>query len=529
MTNLRWKVLTILAVTLVFAAVGVYPILAGRFGVTQPKWLTDKMIKLGLDLKGGVHLVLRVQTDDALRIETEGEMERLRQQLQTAGINTTRLSVADPTSFKVEGIRPEQDAAFRSAANEVSANFERDSGVNGTYTFAMKPNVQVSLREEAVTQARQTIERRVNELGVAEPSIAQQGENNDQILVQLPGVTDVNRAKEIIRSTGLLELKLVEQGPSASKDALLVNGQAPDGMEIVPGTADTGGGTLFYLVRKAAVVTGRDLRSARPSLDENNRPAVSFTLNNEGAARFGKATGENIGRDLAIILDGRVESAPRIDGRITSDGRISGSFTQQEVANLSLILRSGSLPATLTYLEEQTIGPSLGADSIRAGIVASAVGLLLVMLFMLVYYRASGVNAVVALLLNLIILLGLMAYAGAVMTLPGIAGFVLTMGIGVDSNVLIFERIKEELDAQRGVRASINAGFGRVFLTLLDTHIAALISAAFLFNFGTGPIRGFALTLSIGLLSNLFTATFVSKTLFELVLSRHRQVATLSI
>ena len=529
--NLRWKVLTILAVTLIFSAVGVYPIVAARFGITQPKWLTDKMIKLGLDLKGGVHLVLRVQTDDALRIECEGEMERLRQTLQTAGVTTTGISLVDPTSFKVDGIKPEQDAAFRNSANEVSTNFERDSGVNGTYTFAMKPNVQVNLREEAVTQARQTIERRVNELGVAEPSIAQQGQNNDQILVQLPGVTDVNRAKEIIRSTGLLELKIVEQGPTVSKDTLLVNGQAADGMEVVPGAGGTGdaSGTMYYLVRKAAAVTGRDLRSARPSLDENNRPAVSFTLNSEGAARFGKVTGENIGRDLAIILDGRVQSAPRIDGRITSDGRISGSFTQQEVANLSLILRSGSLPATLSYLEEQTIGPSLGADSIRDGVLASVVGLLLIIVFMLIYYHASGVNAVVALLLNLIMLLGLMAYAGAVMTLPGIAGFVLTMGIGVDSNVLIFERIKEELDAQRGVRASINAGFSRVFLTLLDTHVAALISAAFLFNFGTGPIRGFALTLTIGLISNLFTATFVSKTLFELVLSRHRQVATLSI
>jgi preprotein translocase subunit SecD len=533
MTNLRWKLLAVVAVTVIFAAVGVYPIAAARYGITQPKWLTDKMIKLGLDLKGGVHLVLRVQTDDALRIESEAEMERLRQSLQTAGISVTGISLVDPTSFKVDGIKPEQDAAFRNAANEVSTNFERDSGVNGAYTFAMRPNIQVSLREEAVTQARQTIERRVNELGVAEPSIAQQGANNDQILVQLPGVTDVNRAKEIIRSTGLLELKIVEQGPSASKETLLVNGQAPDGMEVVPGAGgspgDTSGGTLFYLVRKAAAVTGRDLRSARPSLDENNRPAVSFTLNSEGAARFGKVTGENIGRDLAIILDGRVQSAPRIDGRITSDGRISGSFTQEEVANLSLILRSGSLPATLTYLEEQTIGPSLGADSIRAGVLASVVGLLLIVVFMLIYYRMSGVNAVVALILNLIILLGLMAYAGAVMTLPGIAGFVLTMGIGVDSNVLIFERIKEELDAQRGVRASINAGFSRVFLTLLDTHIAALISAAFLFNFGTGPIRGFALTLSIGLISNLFTATFVSKTLFELELSRRRQTATLSI
>jgi preprotein translocase subunit SecD len=264
-------------------------------------------------------------------------------------------------------------------------------------------------------------------------------------------------------------------------------------------------------------------------VDENNLPAVSFTLSSDGGRKFGKVTSENIGRQLAIILDGRVQSAPRIDGRITTDGRITGSFTPEEVQNLALILRSGALPASLTYLEEQTIGPSLGADSIKSGVLASIVGLLVVVAFMLVYYRLSGVNAVVALLFNLVILIGLMAYIGAVMTLPGIAGFVLTMGIGVDSNVLIFERIKEELEAQRGVRAAINTGFSRVFWTLFDTHIAALISALFLFQFGTGPIRGFAVTLSFGLASNLFTSIFVSKTLFELALGRRHQVATLSI
>jgi preprotein translocase subunit SecD len=390
----------------------------------------------------------------------------------------------------------------------------------------------VNLREEAVVQARQTIERRVNELGVTEPSIAQQGTDGDQILVQLPGVTDVERAKEIIRSTGLLELKIVEQGPAATREALLQNGQIPVGMDIVPGASGEPGqpaGTVYYLVRKVAAVSGRDLRGARPSLDENNRPAVGFTLNSEGGRKFGKVTSENVGRELAIILDGRVQSAPRIEGRITTDGRITGSFTQEEVLNLSLILRSGALPASLTYLEERTIGPSLGADSIRSGVLASIVGLLLIVAFMLVYYKLSGVNAVVALVFNLVILIGLMAYIGAVMTLPGIAGIVLTVGIGVESTVLICERIKEELEAERGVRAAINAGFSRVFLTLLDTHIAALISAAFLFQFGTGPIRGFAVTLSVGLLANLFTSTFVSKTLYELALSGRHQVAALSI
>jgi preprotein translocase subunit SecD len=428
-------------------------------------------------------------------------------------------------------VPPAQDAAFRTAANEVQANFDRSSGTNGSYTFTMKPNVQVNLRDEAVVQARQTIERRVNELGVTEPSISQQGSGGDQILVQLPGVTDVERAKQIMGSPGLLELKIVEQGPSPTKESLMTNGQVPAGMEILPGAAGTPGdaSTVYYLVRKVAAVTGRDLRNARPSVDENNQPAVSFTLNNEGGRKFGKVTGENVGRQLAIILDGRVQSAPRIESRITTEGRITGSFTSDEVQNLSLILRSGALPATLTYLSERTIGPSLGADSIRSGIIASVVGLLLIISFMLVYYKLSGVNAVVALIFNLVILLGLMAYIGAVMTLPGIAGFVLTMGIGVDSNVLIFERIKEELEAERGVRASINAGFGRVFWTLVDTHVAALISCAFLFQFGTGPIRGFAVTLFIGLISNLFTSIFVSKTLFEVALARRHQVATLSI
>jgi len=300
----------------------------------------------------------------------------------------------------------------------------------------------------------------------------------------------------------------------------------------VPGASGVRGepsGTVYYQLRRAAAVTGRDLRNARPSLDQNNRPAVSFTLNTEGARKFSTITSQNIGRNLAIVLDGRVQSAPRIDGRISTDGQIFGSFTQEEVQNLSLILRSGALPAELDYLEERTIGPTLGSDSIRSGMFASGAGLLSIIVFMLIYYQLSGVNAVVALVFNLVILLGLMAYVGAVMTLPGIAGFVLTMGIGVDSNVLIFERIKEELEAQRGVRAAINAGFSRVFWTLFDTHISALISVAFLYQFGTGPIRGFAVTLFFGLLSNLFTSIFVSKTLFEIVLSGRRQVAALSI
>ena len=534
MQNLRGKIITIVVVFIVFGVVGIYPILAQRYGLPEPEWLANQELKLGLDLKGGVHLVLRVHTDDALRLETELESERLREALEIAGVTVGSIVPSSITEFRVEGVPPDQDAIFRQTASlSTELNFDRSSAGGGAYAFTMRPNVQIILREQAVDQARQTIERRVDELGVTEPSIAEQGTSGDQLLVQLPGVTDVNRAKDIIQSTGLLELKIVEQGPVASRETLLQNGQVPLNMEIVPGVEGGVPGapasTVYYLVRRVAAVSGRDLRSARPSLDENNLPAVAFTLNSEGAQTFGRVTSENMGRQLAIILDGRVQSAPTIEGRITSEGRISGAFTQEEVQNLSLVLRSGALPASLSYLEERTIGPTLGADSIRSGVTASLVGLLLVVSFMLVFYKLSGINAVVALIFNLVILVGLMSYIGAVMTLPGIAGFILTMGIGVDSNVLIFERIKEELDTQRPVRASINAGFSRVFLTLLDTHIAALISAAFLFQFGTGPIRGFAVTLSLGLLANLFTSTFVSKTLFEMNLSRRRQAATLSI
>ena len=532
--NLRWKLLTILTVFVVFFSVGVYPILVQRFHLPAPGWLMAKQLRLGLDLKGGVHLVLRVQTDDALLTQTTTVSEQLREALRTAGVVPTTLRAGSPTTIQVEGVPADRTAEFRRIADEqLATQYDRSSGAGGAYTFTMKPNIEKDMREQTVVQAEQTIDRRVNELGVAEPNISRYlGNANDQILVQLPGISDVNRAKEIISTTARLDLKLVEAGPASSKETLLqpYSGKVPDDMEVVSGAGSTGdAGTLFYLVRKVAAVTGADLRNASASMDENNSPAVKFQLTNEGSRKFGKVTGDNVGRALAIVLDKRVVSAPRIDSRITSDGIIHGSLTTQEVADLSLTLRSGALPANLTYLEERVIGPSLGADSVRSGVLASIVGFVIVLVFMLIYYKMAGVNAVIALMCNLIILVGLMAYFGATMTLPGIAGFVLTMGIGVDSNVLIFERIKEELAAQRAVRAAINAGFGRVFWTLLDTHVASLISAAFLFQFGTGPIRGFALTLTLGLITNLFTSIFVSKTLFELELSRRQTATTLSI
>ncbi len=255
---------------------------------------------------------------------------------------------------------------------------------------------------------------------------------------------------------------------------------------------------------------------------------MGFTLNQDGARRFGQLTEQNINRQLAIILDNRVFSAPTIQGRITDEGQITGAFTQQEAGDLALVLRSGALPASLDFLEERTVGPTLGAASIRSGVSASIAGLLMVVAFMMFYYKLTGLNAVISIVVNLIILLGMMAYLGATMTLPGIAGFILTIGMGVDSNVLIFERIKEELATNKGVRAAVNAGFDRVWWTIVDTHVSSLIAAMFLFQFGTGPIRGFATTLTIGLLSNVFTAVFVSRTIFELVLGR-RQRSSLSL
>jgi preprotein translocase subunit SecD len=524
--NLRWRIITVVAVLVVFGGLGVYPILAQRYNLPAPAWLMARQMRLGLDLQGGVQLTLKVHTDDALRISTTTTSEQLREALTTAGVKLGAVTVTSPTSFRVEGVPQDRDAEFRNAADtHAGTNYDRNPGAGGTYDFTMKPNIAKTMRQQTMEQALDTIDRRVNELGVSEPTIALQGDDSDEIFVQMPGLTDVARAKEIIRSTAILELKIVEGGPAPTQADLLAahNGVVPPDMEVVNGAADPSSGqvgTMYFLVRKVAAVTGQDLRGAQPTIDENGRPAVRFMLNPEGSRKFGTVTSANIGRPLAIILDNRVQSYPTIQSRITDEGRITGNFTTQEVADLSLMLRSGALPASMSYIEEEVVGPSLGADSIRSGIAASLAGLTLVIIFMLLYYKLSGINAIVAMVFNLIILLGMMGYLGAAMTLPGVAGFILTMGMGVDSNVLIFERIKEELAAQRGVRAAVKAGFERVFLTLLDTHVASLIAAAFLFQFGTGPIRGFATTLSIGLLTNLFTSIFVSRTIFEMVLSR---------
>ena len=517
MKNVRWR-LTLTALVIGLSVLAFYP--------------PDKKINLGLDLKGGVHLVLRVQTDDALRSESEITSERLRDTLTRTGVQFASIDVTAPDTFRVTGVT--DDAGFRDATADAESTFDRDSSA-GSHTFKIKPNIANQLRDESVTQALQTIERRVNELGVAEPVVARYS-GRDQILVQLPGVTEVARAKQVIRATAQLQFRLVENPtPFPSREAAVqaFNNALPSDVEVLPGRLEGSGtagtaGTVYYAVKKVSVVTGNELRSAQQSIDQFNRPAVAFTLKQDAAQRFGNFTQSNIGKPLGVVLDERVMSVATIQDRITDNGQING-ISREEMADLVITLKSGALPASLTYEEERTVGPSLGRESIEAGVMASLGGLGLVVLFMMVYYRLSGLNAVISIVVNLLILLGMMAYLGATMTLPGIAGFILTIGMGVDSNVLIFERIKEELAGGKAARAAVNAGFDRVWWTIVDTHVASLIAAAFLFQFGTGPIRGFATTLTIGLLSNVFTAVFVSRTVFELVLSRRRQVQTISI
>jgi protein-export membrane protein SecD/preprotein translocase SecF subunit len=526
-SRLRWRFVLTVAVTFGISVFAWYPFLADRFGLVNPGFILEKRLRLGLDLKGGVHMVLRVNTDDAVLVETRNTAGRLEEALTRQGVRRGPIEVLGAGRFRVPDVIAEDDRTFRRVSDDVAGDFDRESGLRETYTFTIARDALASLRANTVRQARQTVERRIDELGVAEPLIAVQGKAEDELLVQLPGIADMARARDILGATALLEWKLVEHGPAPTPEALLTatGGVVPPNTEVAMGAHQLAASdaSTYYLVRSVAEITGRDLRNARSMLDENHQPAVAFSLTREGARRFAQLTGGNVGRSLAITLDGRVQSAPVIEGRIDGgEGYIRGRFTQQQAADLSLVLRAGALPASMTYLGGRFVGPSLGSASIHAGVVASLAGLALIAAFMLLYYNRAGINALVSVAVNLFLLLGLMAYSEAALTLPGIAGLILTIGMGVDSNVLIFERIKEELAAGRGVRAAVAAGFDRVFLTILDTHIASLIAAAFLFQFGTGPIRGFATTLTFGLLANVFTAVFVSRTIFEAVLSHGR-------
>ena len=497
-------------------------------------------IRLGLDLKGGTHLVLQVQVEDAINVTVDLAQERLRDELGAKGIPASieKKTEEKRTYLLITGIPQDKSGDMQTLATEQFPDWvlARRAGDPLARELSLKATAAAAIRTQALEQSKNTIRNRIDQLGVIEPTIAEYGGQSDyEVVVQLPGVDDPSRVKDIIQSTAMLTLKIVQDGPYSSREAALAahGGILPPDTELLPGRKETSGegqgGEAWYLLNRIAAVTGRELRDAQPRPDENGRPSVNFNLTRDGAVRFGRVTGQNVGKQLAIILDNRVVSAPVIQSQISDSGRITGSFTPQQTADLALVLRSGALPASIKYLEERTVGPSLGADSIRHGVVASIVGLLAVMGFMLVYYRGSGVNANLALILNVIILMAALAYFGAVLTLPGIAGVILTVGMGVDSNVLIFERIREELRMGKTVGAAVAGGFERAFVTIIDTHVTTIVSALILFTFGTGPIRGFAVTLTIGLLANLFTSVFVSRVIFDYVLTKREKGEAISI
>jgi preprotein translocase subunit SecD len=504
--NLQWKVILVLAV------------IAGAVFLAYP--FNDAKIKRGLDLKGGIHLVLQVITDDSINMETDQEIARIEELLKKNSIAFQKVTKEGLGRIAVQGVLADEEGKTRDMLEEYARDW--DYGFSGDRAnLALKPLVAQFLRDQSVSQARETIDNRINTFGVAEPLIQRQG--SDKIVVELPGVDDPERVKELIKVTAVLEWKLVKAGPAPEEATLLqaTNGQVPDDAEVLKGDPKRGQGG-FYLIDKVAVVTGRDLRTIRQTTDEWNNPAVAFTLNPDGGARFEQVTGANVGKQIAIILDKRVQSAPVVEDRIlrTSGGVIRGRFTAQEAEDLVVVLKAGALPAGIRYLEERTIGPALGADSIRQGFIAGLVAIVAVMAFMIVFYKLSGINAVVALLLNVLILFGALAYFKAALTLPGIAGIILAIGMAVDANVLIFERIKEEAALGKGVMSSITQGFSRAFTAIFDSNLTTIISAIFLFQFGTGPIRGYAVTLTISLVANLFTAVFVSHLLFDLTVRK---------
>jgi preprotein translocase subunit SecD len=542
--NLKWKALFILAVILfcIYFLFG-YPVFPTS--VAQMKDNFSKQIKLGLDLQGGTHLILQVQVQEAIAQETDTTVDRVTTLLRSKNIHYDEVRRVDDTHILVRNIELSQVADFRDIYNAQFNNvwdLAPAAGDPSGYTLTLRPSAIAAIQEQTMTQSLETIERRINALGLTEPTIQPRGGRNaNEILVQLPGEGDPARAKEVIRAGGQLELKLVEDPvPSASQSEALSRhgGVLPPGTELVPGRSETRNttsgvesGESWYVLSRAAVVTGRDLRSAVETRNTTNPGMwqVNFTLSPEAARRFGPFTEQNKGRNMAIVLEHRVYSAPVINGRIDDSGLIEGNFSQESAHDLALVLRAGALPASIKYLEERTVGPSLGADSIRHGVQASVLSLVVVMLFMLVYYRLSGGNAVLALFLNLVILLAFLAMSGAVLTLPGIAGVILTIGMGVDSNVLVFERIREELRNGKSSPAAVDAGFDKAFLTIIDTHVTTVVSAAFLGVFGTGPIRGFAITLVVGLVANIFTAVYVSKTIFQYHLTKMDRQAELSI
>ena len=521
----------------------------GIIGIPKSKTeLVDNLkenIRLGLDLKGGSHLVMEVQVQDAVVGDARQTIERLQEELKKQNIGWTSMDVsdahavadADNVVVTVKGIQATQSGDFR---NLIGADYSTYilTTLNSTdYSMKMKPSDLVDLKRETVARTIDTISNRINQLGVAESSVQQYGRSGSdyQILIQLPGVDDPARAKQLIGTTAMLEITGVDKNHDtafASKEAGLaaLGGILPLNEKLLPAKPRAGSqGIEWYLVNKIPVITGREMRNARAGQDDVRKWQTSFTLSPDGGKKFGKYTGDHVNDKLAVILDNQIVSVATINEKIEDSGRIMGLGSDEEATDLSRYLRSGSLPAGVKPLEENSVGPSLGADSIHQGMVSGIAGLVAVVSVMLLYYKRSGVNAVLALVLNTVILLAAISYFHAALTLPGIAGVILTIGMAVDSNVLIFERIREELRAGKGVIAAVDAGFGKAWWTIVDTHVTTVVSCAFLFLFGEGPVRGFAVTLTIGLIANIFTAVFVSRTIFDYQLSGQRRMETLSI
>lgn len=513
MQNLKWKVILVLVLTAI-AIYGIYP--------------PGQKIKLGLDLKGGIHLVAEVKIDEALAGYTDKTAQNLRSELQTKSITFTNIVRQGNTSLVIDGVNPEQQANLKQVF-DAYGEWQSPSFTGTQALTSMKPEVVSSKSDQAVEQAIRIIRERVDTFGVAEPVVQRQGLAGGRIIIQLPGVEDTDRVKNLIQGTAKLELRLVVAGPASTREGV---GPVPPDSEIMTRTSvqqDGSSRTDYFIVKREAVVSGEDLVQAQRSSDEYGRPAVSFSLSGPAGETFGRFTEANVGKALAIVLDNKVQSAPNIQSRITTHGVITGQFTIQEANDLGVMLQSGALPAGLRFLEQRFVGPSLGLDSIKKGLMACAVAAIAIIVFMIVYYKLSGVNAIVALVLNMLYLMAFMSYFEATLTLPGIAGIVLSIGMAVDANVLIFERIKEDMRMGKTVRSALQSGFAKAFWPIFDSNITTVIGAVFLFWFGTGPVKGFAVTLITGIAASMFTAIWVSRLIFDLVYSGKKKVETISI
>jgi preprotein translocase subunit SecD len=535
--NLTNRIALIIAVLLI-CVYGIFGIPSGVSGNALLQAMT-KRIHLGLDLSGGAHLILQVVVSEAVSAETQNVAQQIQQDLKTANLSVAQVYAdpAKPTVVHVEGTTQAQSSAVRSALDaKYSTEYDlTGGGADNTFTLTMKATAEKALEQKTVEQAIETIRDRVDSLGVSEPLIQQYGLGDNQILVELPGIEDLDRVKAIINTTARLEIHAVVGGPykdEAEATSSLGPAVPPEDI-LVHGSGNLASGSdadSVYVLQRNYIVGGQDFRSADPGTDQTGRRNVRFTLTNAAGDKFYDYTSQNVGKSMAVVMGGRVREVANIQSPIRDSGEITGSFTPEEVTILSKMLRTGALPASLNYLEDRTVGASLGADSIREGVTAAIVGVLVVMAFMLVYYRGSGINADLALVLNLVILLGVLGFwTGATLTLPGIAGVILTIGMGVDSNVLIFERIREEVRAGKGPSAAVDQGFAHAWVTIIDTHVTTIVSAAILFVFGSGPVRGFATTLTIGLAANLFTAVYVSRTIFDWHLNKLKPGEAVSI